>query len=200
MRQGAECADPDRAVGCIKAENGWDRQTRKLRVVNDKKGVPFGLPPTFWKSLPARFQNSRPKAAVAAELRTEVCPRGPLSPIRCFLEKASPENMIPSMGSGEKSAGPILPTGPLSVCPDQPNFRLLDLKMAASAEVTAAGAFIDARYAPVATKFGPAPKCRDGPAADTSNGRRFTAWEVCPGHPQEVSSLQRVQGQPLLRS
>ena len=33
VRQGAECADPGGAVGCTKAENGWDRQTRKKPAV-----------------------------------------------------------------------------------------------------------------------------------------------------------------------
>jgi hypothetical protein len=43
---------------------------------------------------------------------------------------------------------------------------MVDLKAAATAEVTAGGCIHRVRYAPVATKFGPAPKCRYGPTAD----------------------------------
>ena len=43
--------------------------------------------------------------------------------------------------------------------------QMLDIKGAAAAEVKQAGVFIEVRYAPVATKFGFVPKCRDGPTA-----------------------------------
>jgi hypothetical protein len=49
------------------------------------------------------------------------------------------------MGS-EKSAGPISPAGPLRVGAEQPNFKLLDLKVAAAAEVPDAVRFCGGLY------------------------------------------------------